>query len=59
MQLQLGKEWVLGERIDGGGVGQVYAAKSADYHSAAVVKLVPKAPGAERRTPDAACPDLP
>ena len=48
MQLQLGKEWVLGERIDGGGFGQVYAAESADYDSAAVVKLVPKAPGAER-----------
>jgi eukaryotic-like serine/threonine-protein kinase len=48
MQLQLGKEWLLGERIDGGGFGQVYAAKSADYDSAAVVKLVPKAPGAER-----------
>jgi serine/threonine protein kinase len=48
MQLQLAKEWLLGERIDGGGFGQVYAAKSADYDSAAVVKLVPKAPGAER-----------
>jgi serine/threonine protein kinase len=48
MQLQLGKEWELGERIDGGGFGQVYAAKSAEYDSAAVVKLVPKAPGAQR-----------
>jgi hypothetical protein len=48
MQLQLGKVWVLGERIDGGGFGQVYAAKSADYDAATVVKLVPKAPGAER-----------
>src|SRR5260370_20911949 len=47
MQLKLGQTWVLGERIDGGGFGQVYAAKSAG-HEAAVVKLVPKAPGAER-----------
>ncbi len=47
MQLKLGQTWVLGERIDGGGFGQVYAAKSAG-HESAVVKLVPKAPGAER-----------
>lgn len=47
MQLQLGQGWILGELINGGGFGKVYAAKSAD-HESAVVKLVPKAPGAER-----------
>jgi eukaryotic-like serine/threonine-protein kinase len=47
MKLQRGIEWVLGARLDGGGFGQVYAAKSAEYESAAA-KLVPKAPGAER-----------
>jgi serine/threonine-protein kinase len=47
MKLQSGAEWVLGERLDGGGFGQVYAAKSAELESA-VAKLVPKAPGAER-----------
>ena len=47
MKLQSGVEWVLGERLDEGGFGQVYAAKSAEYESA-VAKLVPKAPGAER-----------
>lgn len=47
MKLQSGVEWVLGERIDGGGFGQVYAAKSAEVESA-VAKFVPKAPGAER-----------
>jgi serine/threonine-protein kinase len=47
MKLQGGIEWVLGERLDGGGFGQVYAAKSAEYEWA-VAKLVPKAPGAER-----------
>jgi hypothetical protein len=48
MQLHLRQTtWTLGERIDGGGFGQVYAAKSADYESA-VAKLVPKEPGAER-----------
>lgn len=47
MKLQRGIEWVIGERLDGGGFGEVYAAKSAEYESA-VAKLVPKAPGAER-----------
>jgi serine/threonine protein kinase len=46
VRLQLGQEWVLGERIGGGGFGQVYAAKSDDRE--AVAKLVPKDPGAER-----------
>lgn len=31
MKLQRGVEWVLGERLDGGGFGQVYAAKSAEH----------------------------
>ncbi|WP_434582242.1 serine/threonine-protein kinase [Carbonactinospora thermoautotrophica] len=47
MRLQLGREWILSERIGRGGFGQVYAAKSAD-HESAVAKLVPKEPGAER-----------
>jgi hypothetical protein len=47
MKLQSGDEWLLGEHLDGGGFGQVYAAKSAE-HEWAVAKLVPKAPGAER-----------
>jgi len=47
MRVQLGQEWILGEVIGGGGFGKVYSAKSAD-HESAVVKLVPKAPGAER-----------
>ena len=47
MELQSGVEWVFGERIDGGGFGQVYAAKSAEI-GPAVAKFVPKAPGAER-----------
>ncbi len=46
-RLNLDTEWELGERLGGGGFGVVYAAKSADQDSA-VVKLVPKAPGAER-----------
>jgi hypothetical protein len=47
MKLQGGAEWTLGERIDGGGFGQVYAAQSAQ-HESAVAKFVPKAPGAQR-----------
>jgi serine/threonine-protein kinase len=46
-KLKLAREWILADRIGGGGFGQVYAAKSAEGDSA-VVKLVPKAPGAGR-----------
>jgi serine/threonine protein kinase len=45
--LKFKHEWILGDRIGGGGFGQVYAAKSAEQETA-VVKLVPKAPGAAR-----------
>jgi eukaryotic-like serine/threonine-protein kinase len=47
VKLQRGIEWVISERLEGGGFGQVHAAKSAEYESA-VAKLVPKVPGAER-----------
>jgi serine/threonine-protein kinase len=47
VRLKLRQEWVLSERIGGGGFGQVYAAKSSG-HELAVAKLVPKAPGAQR-----------
>ena len=47
MKLKAGVEWILAERIDGGGFGEVYAVKSAEVESA-VTKFVPKAPGAER-----------
>ena len=40
-------EWTLGERIRKGGMGSIYDVASAEY-GAAVAKLVPKAPGAER-----------
>jgi eukaryotic-like serine/threonine-protein kinase len=47
-RLKFTREWILGHRIGGGGFGQVYAATSTDGETAAVVKLVPKAPGATR-----------
>lgn len=47
VRLKLRQEWALGDRIGGGGFGQVYAAKSSG-HELAVAKLVPKAPGAQR-----------
>ena len=47
MDIQLKEKWVLGERIDGGGFGQVYAASSGSGLDG-VVKLVPKVPGAQR-----------
>jgi serine/threonine protein kinase len=46
-RLKFTREWILGDRIDGGGFGQVYAAESLEGETA-VVKLVPKAPGAAR-----------
>ncbi|MBZ4014201.1 hypothetical protein CCS38_00125 [Streptomyces purpurogeneiscleroticus] len=47
MRIQLRKlEWELGERVGRGGFGKVFAAQSGDL--SAVVKLVPKSPGAER-----------
>lgn len=46
MTLQLGRLWKVGERLSGGGFGEVYAA-SCDGESAAL-KLVRKLPGAER-----------
>jgi eukaryotic-like serine/threonine-protein kinase len=45
-RLSLSKEWVIGERIGGGGFGEVWEAVSGD--EAAAIKFIPKAPGAER-----------
>ncbi len=45
-QLQLGKRWTLGEQLNKGGFGRVFAASCDDIQ--AVAKLVPKAPGADR-----------
>jgi serine/threonine-protein kinase len=47
LKLHLSRDWQLAERIDAGGFGQVFAAKSSDGEQG-VVKLVPKAPGADR-----------
>jgi eukaryotic-like serine/threonine-protein kinase len=41
------QEWLVGELLGGGGFGQVYAAESASGDTGAL-KLVPKAPGAQR-----------
>jgi serine/threonine-protein kinase len=45
-QLKLDCTWTMGDRIAGGGFGQVYLATSDGGE--AVAKLVPKAPGADR-----------
>jgi serine/threonine-protein kinase len=45
--INLNRAWKLGDQLDSGGFGRVYQAE-ADDGSAAVVKLVPKAPGASR-----------
>ncbi|MFJ4414567.1 protein kinase [Streptomyces sp. NPDC088925] len=47
MRLALEKEWVVGERIGGGGFGAVFEAQGTGGEKAAV-KLVPKQPGTER-----------
>jgi serine/threonine-protein kinase len=46
-RIKLARTWTLGDRIGEGGFGRVFAAESSDDESA-VVKLVPKAPGADR-----------
>ena len=46
MMLELNRTWSIGTLIGGGGFGRVYAATSDGNE--AVVKLVPKAPGAQR-----------
>lgn len=45
--VRLHETWILGERIGGGGFGQVYEAAS-ESNDSAVIKLVPKSPGASR-----------
>ncbi|MGY3498015.1 serine/threonine-protein kinase [Bradyrhizobium sp. USDA 4502] len=45
--IKLTQNWILGARIGSGGFGQVFAAENEDGLKAAV-KLVPKAPGADR-----------
>jgi hypothetical protein len=47
IRIRLNREWLLGDRIGAGGFGQVYAATAVDGE-AAVVKLIPKTPGADR-----------
>jgi serine/threonine protein kinase len=44
--IRLKREWTLGEGIGGGGFGNVYAVTSDGER--AVIKLVPKTPGADR-----------
>lgn len=45
--IRLNREWALGDLIDAGGFGRVYAGK-ADDGAAVAIKLVPKIPGASR-----------
>ena len=45
--IELKHRWRLGTEITQGGFGRIYAAEAEDG-SEAVVKLVPKAPGASR-----------
>lgn len=47
MQFKFSNNWELGERIDGGGFGEIYAVLSTDGQAAAA-KIVPKSPGARR-----------
>ena len=45
--INLNQEWYIGEQLRSGGFGRVYLAQARDG-KAAVIKLVPKAPGADR-----------
>ncbi|MEV0271516.1 serine/threonine-protein kinase [Hamadaea sp. NPDC050747] len=46
-RVSLENEWIIGERLGGGGFGQIYVATSDDGQDA-VAKFVPKEPGAQR-----------
>ena len=54
--LTLTATWTVGDRIGGGGFGQVYEATSGEQHAAA--KLVPRAPGAGRELLFVDLPDV-
>lgn len=45
-EISLARTWTYGDELGGGGFGRVYRATSGDEEAA--LKLVPKAPGAER-----------
>ena len=45
--INLNQEWILGEQLGAGGFARVYLAQSKDGEPA-VVKLIPKTPGAQR-----------
>ena len=45
--IHLNQEWYIGEQLGEGGFGRVYLAQAGDGE-ASVIKLVPKAPGADR-----------
>ena len=47
IEIRLNQTWKLGSQIDTGGFGKVYLAQS-EATSPAVVKLIPKTPGAQR-----------
>lgn len=46
--LQLNKQWLVHDRIGGGGFGQVYEVTAADGSGRAAAKFVPEAPQSER-----------
>ena len=45
--IDLSQEWYIGEQLRSGGFGRVHLARS-EFGETAVIKLVPKAPGADR-----------
>jgi serine/threonine protein kinase len=55
-RLKLDRTWIVGDRIGGGGFGQVFSVTSEGESAAA--KLVPKAPGADRELLFVNLPDV-
>lgn len=47
-EIALKRLWRVGEPLGGGGFGQVWSAASDEYEREGALKLVPKAPGADR-----------
>ena len=48
IEIALKRLWRVGELLGGGGFGQVWSAASDEYEREGALKLVPKAPGADR-----------
>ncbi|MGV2967148.1 hypothetical protein [Paenibacillus sp. AGC30] len=48
MEIELKQRWTLGSQLGSGGFGRVFEAENENGDIKAAIKLIPKAPGADR-----------